>query len=295
MPADGESPWLTGRLTGSGPPVLLFGCMYEDWRCELDLFPKSGRIFCIASAGCTAMALSSHGYRVTAVDVNPAQVRYARQRLDGEDPVPGKVDRLMAFGRFFLPSLGLTRARLRSFLALSNPVEQSRIWNERLDTRRFRTCLAVILHPLILRGAYRSPFLGAVPRPFAPVLRRRLARGWATHANRDNPYAWRMFLGEDRAAHHASDPVAEALELVCADAAEFLESCPADSFDGLTLSNILDGAPEAYGARLLAAARRAGRPGCPIVLRSFSESEDEDAARRAGLDRSLLWGSLRVF
>ena len=79
-----------------------------------------------------------------------------------------------------------------------------------------------------------------------------------------------------------------------ADAAEFFEGCPPRSFDGFTLSNILDGADEAYGARLLAAVRRAAAPGAVAILRSFREPADDDEARRAAADRALIWGSIRV-
>ena len=294
MPLEARSPWGAGLLTGRGPSGLLFGLMHEDWRIELDAFPDSGRVFCIASAGCTALALASHGYEVTAVDVNPAQVSYVRRRLAGARPEAGRIDRLLAISRRFLPALGWTRTRLRSFLGLSDPAEQSRFWNERLDTRRWRVGLAVLLHPLALGRAYRAAFLSAVPRPFAPILRRRLARAWATHANDANPYAWRLLLGEDPPGWRAPEAGAGTLELVCAEAAEYLEGCPPASFDALTLSNILDGAPQAYGARLLAAARRAGRRECPIVVRSFAQPDHEDADRWAARDRALLWGSLRI-
>ena len=82
--------------------------------------------------------------------------------------------------------------------------------------------------------------------------------------------------------------------VVTADAAGFLEGCPPRSFDGLTLSNILDGADEAYGERLFEAVRRAAAPGAVAILRSFGEPMDDDEAVHAADDRALIWGSVRM-
>ena len=79
-----------------------------------------------------------------------------------------------------------------------------------------------------------------------------------------------------------------------ADAAEFLERCPPQSFDGFSLSNILDGAGATYGARLHAAVRRAAAPGAVAILRSFGEPKSNEETERAADDRALIWGSLRI-
>src|SRR5919197_3079450 len=72
---------------------LLFGRMYEDPAIELAAFPPGGRIFTIASAGCTAFALACRGESVTAVDLNAAQIAYVRARLAGSPPRRGLIDR----------------------------------------------------------------------------------------------------------------------------------------------------------------------------------------------------------
>ena len=75
--------WERGRFDAAdGPGKILFGRMYEDAAIELDAFARGGRILCIASAGCTAMALAPH-YEVVAVDINPVQLRYAERRFAG--------------------------------------------------------------------------------------------------------------------------------------------------------------------------------------------------------------------
>jgi hypothetical protein len=262
--------------------------MYEDWAVEAEVLPERGRVFCIASAGCTAFALAARGAEVTAVDVNPAQVAYVRERIAGAPARDGAADRLLARLRRLGPLAGWTPARLRAFCELDDTAEQSRFWRDRLDTRRFRAALAIALRPRALAVVYRAPPARAVPPGLDRALRRRLARGFARHANRANPFAHALLLGD------ADRPEPLPVRLVEAEAAEFLEASPRGSFDGFSLSNVLDGARAPAAPRLHAAVRHAAAPGAVVVLRSFAEpatrEEDEWAAR----DRSLLWGSLRV-
>src|SRR5438094_8829220 len=92
-PEQVESFWRNGRLDGRpGRATVLFGRMHEDWRIEASLFPPGSRVLCIASAGCTALALAESGDRVTAVDINPSQVDYVRPRLAGMPAKAGRVD-----------------------------------------------------------------------------------------------------------------------------------------------------------------------------------------------------------
>jgi S-adenosylmethionine:diacylglycerol 3-amino-3-carboxypropyl transferase len=292
-----ETPWRSGRLDGrAGPPQLLFGRMHEDWRIETAAFRPGGRIFCIASSGCTALALAARGFRVTAADINPVQVEYARARLAGAPVRDGVAERWMARLGRALPLLGMRERDLRAFLQLSDPPEQVRVWNERLATRRFRAALRCALHPAVMRLTHGARFVDSLPPRFDRIVRGRFERAWANHPNRDNPYAWRLLLGEEPPS---SEPLiaADSVELVCADAAGYLESCPPASFDGFSLSNMLDAVPPAYRERLLAAVRRAAAPGAVLVLRSFwepADPTDRDTAEWAARDRSLLWGGIQV-
>jgi S-adenosylmethionine:diacylglycerol 3-amino-3-carboxypropyl transferase len=81
---------------------------------------------------------------------------------------------------------------------------------------------------------------------------------------------------------------------VHADAASFLENEAPGSFEGFTLSNILDGVDDAYRQRLIAAVKRTAAPGAITVLRSFGEADASSPANRAADDRAMLWGSVLV-
>ncbi len=291
------TPWSRGRLDGrAGPPQLLFSRMHEDWRVEAEVFRPGGRIFCIASSGDTAEALAGRGFRVTAVDINPAQIEYAKARAAGKAPGPGVVDRQQAMARRLLPWLGLHKRDLREFLLLGDPAEQTAFWHRRLDNIRLRWLLRIGLHKALLRLGHDRSFVSFVPPRFDLVILGRLERTWANHPNRENPYVWRLLLGGDPPVKEpdAKDLKATEVEFLCADAAEFLASGPAGRFDGFTLSNVLDAAPPAYGERLLAAVRHAAAPGAVMVLRSFAEPRDAQQAAWAARDRSPLWGSIEV-
>jgi Protein of unknown function (DUF3419) len=284
-----QTAWARGRFDDRpGPPELLFGQMYEDSSLELTVFEPGRRVFCVASAGCTALALAARGDDVTAVDVNPAQVEYVLARAKGAPVGDGRAEQGFRQLRRLGALVGWSRPTLEGFCALDDPGDQLRFWRERLDTRRFRAALRAFLRPLVLRRAFAQPFVDVLPTRFDRVLRARLERGFARHANRDNPYAAQLLLGRRRAAQASTLTVAQG------DAAEFLESCVPGSFHAFSLSNVLDGATRRYGVRLLAAVHQAAAPGAVVILRSFGEPESEEEERRAADERSLIWGSVRV-
>lgn len=283
--------WEAGRFDARvGPREVLFGRMYEDPCVELRAFPPGSRVLCIASAGCTAMALAPH-HEVVAVDINPVQLAYAARRIDGDPSLRGRAERVMDFGRFLAPLVGWWPARVEAFLALDDPSEQARQW-EQLDTWRFRTALDALFSLTALRSVYASPFLAFLPARLGRVLRGRMARCFARHPNRTNPYARALLRGE--LSTDPPPPEAKEITLVHADVAAFLEAQPAQSFDAFTLSNVLDGATPAYRERLRAAVRHAAAPGAVRILRSFAEADAVCAANRSGEDRSMLWGSVLV-
>jgi len=287
------TPWARGRIDGrDGPPQLLFGQMNEDWRIEAEVFPPGSRIFCIASAGCTALALAARGFRVTAVDVNPAQIEYARARAAGAPPRLGVIDRRLARARLALPWLGATARSLRQFLDLSSTVEQTAFWRRNLDTRRLRAFLRCALSPALLRVSTGRAFLDSLPPRFDRVVLERLERTWARHPNRENLFVWRFLLGCDP-PDAPTDRQTSEIEFACADAVQYLDSGPSQRFDGFTLSNIVEVLSTDDRVRLLAAVRRAAAPGAMLIVRSLLDGRD-GAANWAARDRSPLWGAVEV-
>ncbi|MGB5222403.1 MAG: DUF3419 family protein [Polyangiales bacterium] len=284
--------WERGRLDARvGPRQVLFGRMYEDTSVELDAFRPGSRVLCIASAGCTAMKLAPH-HEVVAIDINPVQLEYASRRIEGDPGFRGKAERVMDFMRFFAPLAGWWPSRVRAFVELEDPAEQMQYWNRELNTWRFRTALDGLFSFTALRSVYAPRFLDFLPKRLGKVMRGRMERNFARHPNRTNPYVRSLLLGE--LSSDPPPPEAQNIQLVHADAAAYLESEPQGSFDGFTLSNILDGADDAYRARLFAAVKRAASPDAMTVLRSFGDAEADSPANRAADDRSMLWGTVLV-
>lgn len=289
------SAWEHGRFDArQGPRQVLFGRMYEDAAIEHAAFRPGSRVFCIASAGCTALHLAA-SHEVTAVDVNPTQLEYARQRAAGASARRGTAERVMAAARAAGPLVGWRRAVLQRFLELDDPAEQVAFWRRHLHTRRFRLAFDGLLSLVALRTVYSRDLVSFLPPRFGSVLRGRLERGFARHGNRDNPHARALLLGEVAAAAVPLERAAS-IRFVHAEAAAFLASAPARSFDGFSLSNILDGASVEFRRRLVASVRHAAAPEAMVVLRSFAEPEagGADASERAAADRSMLWGRVDV-
>ncbi|MFB7944750.1 DUF3419 family protein [Kitasatospora phosalacinea] len=298
-PAAG-TPWQQGRLL-AGParrPRVLFGRMYEDPAVELAAFPPPGaRVLCIASAGDTAAALAAAGYEVTAIDLNPTQLAYARARLeDGAPAATGSAERLTGLGRAAAAALlpGWRPAAVADFLRLDDPDEQRRRWTDGFDGPGLRLLAATALRPAGALAAVLHPgFRCALPRGFDEVLLRRIARTVARHPNAANDWAWRLLLGRERPGAAAVTPGPGRVRLLRGEVVEHLERCTAGSYDAVTLSNVVDGPGPRFARRLRAAVEHAVRPGGTAVVRSLREPGPGGAGRAAG-DRSMIWGVVRV-
>jgi len=287
--------WRASRFDSrAGEARLLFGRMYEDCAIEERLFARGGRVFCIASAGCTALALALRGDEVTAVDINGAQVEYVQARAAGAAITVGDADRFMARGRRLMSWAGVSRGVLQEFLMLDDPVEQRRVWDERISGWRLRALIRLVTSRIALRGVYGRIFVDSVPRDFATRLLERFERGWSRHANRENLYAWRIWLGGEPPSRPECVCSPVTMTTAHADAASYLEQCEPGSFNGFSLSNIFDGASRDYHARVMAAVRRAAAPGAVCIVRTFSEPDGEDDAEMAAEDRTMLWGGIGV-
>ena len=282
--------WQNGRFR-AGSRKLLFGCMYEDAEIELRAFRPHGRIFCVASAGCTAMKLSA-SHRVVAVDINPVQLAYTQTRITGGSIQHGSAERIVAFARALAPLAGWTKRRVQIFLGLDDPKQQILYWRRYLDTWRFRAAFSLLFSRTVLRSVYSAAFLELLPPNFGSVLRARMERCFALHPNRTNSYAHTLLLGNMRGVGYAAEPAQ--IQLRCGDAADLLEREPEASFTGFALSNILDGGNPAYARRLFAAVRHAAAPGAMVVLRSFREPQGAMRTNLAAEDRAMIWGVVDV-
>lgn len=285
-----RNPWLAGpfRAQQSG---LLFGAMYEDPAVELNVFAPDSQVFCIASAGCTALALSAAGHETTAVDVNPEQILYAQARATGGPVLEGTADRLLSKLRELFPLLGWTEGRLRHFLNMNTPKEQLSYWRDTLDTRRWRLAVDTALSTSLLPFVYRRNFLKCLPAYFGSILRRRLERTWREHPNDSNPYAKQFLLG---ITPPIPKPTGQRIHFACEEAAIYLENCKPASFDAFSLSNIADGASPSYVVRLCRAVNRAARRAAIVVMRTLAEPKRFHLQNLAARDRAMIWGGIHV-
>ncbi len=273
---------------------LLFGRMFEDWTIESTLFSPGGRVFCIASAGCSTLELAGRGHPVDAVDLNPVQVRYVRERVSGAVCREGIVDHHLRKARRFLSWFGPCKEELETFLCLQDPKEQIHFWETRLIHGIPAKLVELALHRWMLRFFYQEKFLKDLPVNFGQIIRKRFERSFSLHPNQSNHFVWRLLMGSDSPEKTKNAPITIVPNVHCDDAAHFLESGPPARYDGFSLSNILDGAEADYAKRLWHAVERASRPGAVIVLRSFQEPENEKESFWASQDRAMLWGRIVV-
>ena len=268
--------------------------MFEDWTIESSLFSPGGKVFCIASAGCTTLELAARGHLVDAVDLNPAQAHYLKERISGTTYREGKVDHYLRKVRRFLSWIGPGREQLEKFLLLRDPAEQIHFWKTRLIPGMHAKLLDVALKRFVFRFLNHEKCLETPSAQFGQIIRKRLERSFGIHPNRTNDYAWRRLLDRESPEQPAKAPITIVPRVYCNDAVHFRESRPPGRYDGFSLSNILDGAEEDYAKRLWSAVRRAAKPGAVSVLRSFHEPANDGESFWASQDRAMLWGRIIV-
>lgn len=266
--------------------------MYEDPGVELAVFEAGHRVLCVASAGDTARVLAANGMNVTAVDINEAQLHYARRRAAGSPAVAGRADRALGAGRAAMQLLGWRRREVAAFMQLQDVEVQRRFWAERLSGRGVRVAFALAFGRYgLVRLLAAHSFAETMTASFDRALLDRLEAGISRFPNAQNPWASMVFTGH-WTGQEPNKP-ARPVTFLHDDIVNFMETTT-DRFDAFTFSNILDGPDAAFAQRLLAGVRRSAAPGAVMVLRTLRTAESESSRERARDDRSLLWGGIDV-
>ncbi|WP_143103000.1 DUF3419 domain-containing protein [Agrococcus baldri] len=286
-----------GRSSANPRQRLLHGWDWSDPGIELEELAPASRVLVSGGAGEMIAVLADAGHRVTVIGSNRNQLEYARRRVAGGAFEPGAAERLFDLGRGMIraASPAWSRRRVRQFLQENDPIRASQAWKDRLDNRTLASILKTMLGPAgALSALVLRDFSTPIPPHFDEAIRGRIARALRKHAPRDNPYAWRLLLGEELPGHRLPRVDADAIGWVDAPLLDHLERVEPGTYDAITLSNVIDGADERWVRDLRKAAVRAVVPGGPIIARSFATTMDDDAAKRARRDRAMLWGSIVV-
>lgn len=286
-----------GRSSANPRQRVLHGWDWSDPSIELDELAPESRVLVSGGAGEMIAALAHAGHSVTAIGSNRNQLEYARRRIAGGGFEPGAAERLIDLGRGMIraASPAWSRRRMRQFLLESDPLKAAQAWNDRLDNRTLASILKTMLGPAgTLSALVLRDFSTPIPPHFDEAIRGRIGRALRKHAPRDNPYAWRLLLGEDLPGYHPPRVEPDAITWIDAPLLDHLELVEPGSYDAITLSNVIDGADERWVRDLRKAAVRAVVPGGPVIARSFATTIDDEAAKRARRDRAMLWGSIVV-
>ncbi|HET8868062.1 MAG TPA: hypothetical protein VFM87_06990 [Agrococcus sp.] len=286
-----------GRSSANPRQRLLHGWDWSDPRIELEELEPASRVLVSAGAGEMVAALTAAGHRVTALAANRNQLEYAKRRVGGGAFEPGAAERLFDIGRGMIraASPAWSRRRMRQFLQEDEPLKAAAIWKERLDNRTLASILKTMLGPAgSLSALVLRDFATPIPPHFDEAIRGRIGRALRKHAPRENPYAWRLLLGEELPGHRMPQADVGGIDWIEEPLLDHLERVGPGAYDAVSLSNVIDGADERWVRDLRKAAVRAVVPGGPIIARSFATTMDDDAAKRARRDRAMLWGSIVV-
>ena len=184
---------------------------------------------------------------------------------------------------------------MRQFLQEDDALRAAEHWKTKLDNRTLASILKTMLGPAgTLSALVLRDFATPIPPHFDEAIRGRIARALRKHPPHDNPYAWRLLLGEELPGHRLPVVDPASIRWVDEPLLDHLERVEPSGYDAVTISNVVDGAEERWVRDVRKAAMRAVVPGGPVIARSFATTMDDDAAKRARRDRAMLWGSIVV-
>jgi Uncharacterized conserved protein (COG2071) len=314
------TPWADGRLGRIGRgPRLLFGATYEDPNLEIAAFAGCREVLCIAGAGDLARSLAAVGFRVTALDVNPRQIEYAIVRSNGGPFRRGSAEHVMGIGRNLLRLGGWSAETMRRLAVSDDPVERETIWKSLTSGHR-GLLLRMLLSPARLAVLFRPEFVSLAGPGFYRRLVETVGSSLQASPSEENPFAHLLFAGKpfgSASRDLGGTRFAENPKFVCADILQHLEGLPEGSVECAAMSNICDGAPADFRAKLDSALRRALKPGAPVTVRTLgdvsalsttiqlgslandstalADAQRSSRARRLGAtDRSLIWSGFEV-
>ncbi|MCR8670142.1 BtaA family protein [Agrococcus sp. HG114] len=286
-----------GRASAHPRQRLLHGWDWADVRIELEELRPGTRVLASAGAGEVVAALAAAGHTVSAIASNRTQLDYARRRVAGGPFEPGAAERLFDLGRGMIraASPAWSRRRVRQFLHEDDPLRAAEHWKARLDNRTLASILKTMLGPAgTLTALVLRDFATPLPPHFDEAIRGRIGRALRKHAPSDNPFAWRLLLGEEWPGHRLPAVAPDAIRWIDEPLLDHLERAERGAYDAITISNVIDGADERWVRDLRKAAMRALVPGGPLIARSLATTMDDEAAKRARRDRAMLWGSIVV-
>jgi S-adenosylmethionine-diacylglycerol 3-amino-3-carboxypropyl transferase len=254
---------------------------------------RAKRILCVASGGCVALSLASRfpALSVVAFDVDERQIAHMKAKADAamrrdhaalnvENAAStglnqaGELERVFRLLRAFFEEFIAPHHELHGFFtrgrSLSDLDAMVRSWTtSRYWLPAFHACFSDVL----LRST-----LGSEPATFADVggqphyFARAFARGLRRDAAPENPFLQHVFLGGYRrecAPHYIRHPTPYRVEAVRG----ALDQVPdLESFDVVSLSNLMDIVSEAELARLAALLRSKLRPGAAVLMRQLNSS-----------------------
>ncbi len=277
------------------PAPVAYAVIREDPRLEGDLVLRLGakRLLCVASGGCVALSLSSRfpSLGVVAFDTDERQLEHMEAKaaasmrrdltaLNVESAAStglnqcGELERVFRLLRAFFEECIAPHADLFAFFTRSKSLSELdgmvREWTtSRYWLPAFHACFSDVLLRSTLGGAPAAfADVGGQPEYFA----RAFARGLRRDGAPENPFLQHVFLGGYRkecAPHYIRNPTPYRVEMIKGS----LDHVPdLESFDVVSLSNLLDVVSEAELVRFADLLRQKLRPGAALLMRQLNSS-----------------------
>ncbi|MBI2390539.1 MAG: DUF3419 family protein [Deltaproteobacteria bacterium] len=261
---------------------MKFAIVREDPRLEealIDRFALKSPLV-VASGGCTALTLATRSgvERVTAFDLNPAQLAHLTRKREAADR--GDLEGLAALERSGAFE-ALFRVLRRFVEELVTP-ELPAFFGGGDRRAIVARMVASPYWPAAFATTFNEPFLHAMfgpaatqhaaPGSYPPYFQRVFERGLSRDDAADNPFLQHVFLDRPRTPPAwAARPIVAPIDLV---QGTLLDVPALERFDLLSLSNVFDWSDDALVSAWSSAIVRAARPGAVVLLRQLNNRRD---------------------